>query len=135
VIRYMLDTNVCVGLLRSSKRSNVRRIRLHNLNELCLSVITLAELLYGVSKSTDQARNEKAVVDFCAALEIAPFDSDAAAAYGQIRSQLERRGQSIGPLDTLIAAHALAMDVTLITNNARDFQRVSNLRIENWSPI
>jgi tRNA(fMet)-specific endonuclease VapC len=71
-------------------------------------------------------------LDFCAALEIVPFDDRAAAIYGRVRAELERAGQPIGPLDTLIASHALALNMTLATSNEREFRRVANLRIENW---
>jgi tRNA(fMet)-specific endonuclease VapC len=131
----MLDTNVCIGLLRGGRRSGARWIRRHDLDELCLSAITLAELSYGVYKSKDPAANEQAVMEFCVALEIARFDGDAAETYGRIRAGLESDGQSIGPLDTLIAAHALSRDLVLVTNNEREFRRVVGLQVENWSPI
>jgi tRNA(fMet)-specific endonuclease VapC len=132
VIRYMLDTNVCVDLLRGAGRVNVQRLKRSDLDQVCLSAVTFAELAYGVWRSRDRAQNERALVDFCAALEIAPFDDRAAAMYGQVRAQLEQAGQPIGPLDTLIASHAVALNMTLATSNEREFRRVVNLRIENW---
>jgi tRNA(fMet)-specific endonuclease VapC len=132
VIRYMLDTNVCVDLLCPAGRVNARRLTRMNLDQVCLSAITFAELTYGVWRSNERDRNERAVLDFCAALDIAPFDDRAAAIYGQVRLQLEQAGRPGGPLDTLIASHALALNVTLVTSNEREFPRVANLRIENW---
>jgi tRNA(fMet)-specific endonuclease VapC len=132
VIRYMLDTNVCVDLLRRANRINVQRLKRLDLDQVCVSAVTFAELEYGVWRSSDRSRNERAVMDFCAALEIAPFDDRAAAMYGQVRAQLEQAGQPIGPLDMLIASHALALNMTLATSNEREFRRVANLRIENW---
>ena len=132
MIRYMLDTNVCVDLLRGTGRVNGQRVKRLDLDQVCLSAITFAELTYGVWRSTDRARNEGSLLDFCAALEIAPFDDRAAAMYGQVRTQLEKAGQPIGPLDMLIASHALALNATLATSNEREFRRVANLRIENW---
>jgi tRNA(fMet)-specific endonuclease VapC len=128
----MLDTNVCVDMLRRPARPNVQRFKRLNLDEVCLSAITFAELTYGVWCSNDPVRNERAVLDFCAALEIAPFDARAAEVCGQLRAQLEQAGEPIGPLDTLIASHALALNVTLATSNEREFRRVANLRVENW---
>ena len=130
--RYMLDTNVCVDLLRPSGRIDVRRLKRLDLDRICLSAITFAELEYGVWCSRDRPRNERSVLDFCAALEIAPFDDRAAATYGQVRAELERAGQPIGPLDMLIASHALSLNMTLATSNEREFRRVVNLRVENW---
>jgi len=132
VIRYMLDTNVCVDLLRSSGRVDVQRLKRLDLDRVCLSAVTFAELEYGVWRSGDRARNERTVLDFCAALEIVPFDDRAAAIYGRVRAELERAGKPIGPLDMLIASHALALNMTLATSNEREFRRVANLRIENW---
>ena len=132
MIRYMLDTNVCVDLLRRANRINVQRLKRLDLDQVCVSAVTFAELEYGVWQSSDRSRNERAVMDFCAALETAPFDDRAAAMYGQVRAQLEQAGQPIGPLDMLIASHALALNMTLATSNEREFRRVANLRIENW---
>lgn len=132
MIRYMLDTNVCVDLLRHAGRVNKQRFERLNLDQVCLSAITFAELTFGVWRSSDRARNERAVLDFCAALEIVPFDDRAAAMYGQVRARLEQAGKPIGPLDTLIASHALTLDMTLATSNEREFRRVTNLRVENW---
>jgi tRNA(fMet)-specific endonuclease VapC len=95
-------------------------------------MITLAELEYGVEKSARPEQNRIALMEFCAPLELRPFEDSAAAEYGTIRACLERRGDVIGPLDQLIAAHALAEGATLVTNNEREFRRIEGLSVENW---
>ena len=132
MIRFLLDTNVCIDLLRGDGGEILRHLRRHDLDEIGISTITLAKLQHGVFKSSDPARNMKAVAEFCAAFEILPFDGLAAEAYGRIRAELERAGTPIGPLDTLIAACALAIGCVLLTNNDREFNRVKGLAIENW---
>jgi tRNA(fMet)-specific endonuclease VapC len=97
-----------------------------------ISVITLAELEYGVSKSKQPVRNSEALEEFISPLEIAVFDRPATIAYGNVRALLEKRGHPIGSMDLLIAAHALSLGVPLATNNVREFKRVPNLRVENW---
>jgi tRNA(fMet)-specific endonuclease VapC len=128
----MLDTNVCVDLIRGEAPRLFRRLRRMKVDEVGMSSITLAELQYGVAKSSDPARHEDLLTQFCAPLAIMPFDSSAAETYGKVRTDLELAGTPIGPLDTLIAAHALALDVTLVTSNQREFARVKGLRMENW---
>ncbi len=100
--------------------------------EIGLSSITVAELKYGVQKSQQPDRNEKALEKFIIPLEIVAFDYKASIAYGKIRAELEARGTPIGPLDTLIAAHALSLNVTLVTNNMKEFLRVPGLKVINW---
>jgi tRNA(fMet)-specific endonuclease VapC len=94
--------------------------------------MTLAELEYGAEKSSQPKRNREALEQFIEALEIAPFDRQATNKYGQIRVHLEKKGQRIGGMDLLIAAHARSLGVTLVTNNEREFKRVPGLRVENW---
>jgi tRNA(fMet)-specific endonuclease VapC len=131
-MRFMLDTNICVEMLRGHAPGMLKRLRRFAVDDIAISSITLAELQCGVAKSARPARNALLLVKFCAPLAIAQFDSLAAGAYGPVRAQLERAGTPIGPLDTLIAAHALSLDVTLVTNNEREFNRVPGLRVENW---
>jgi len=130
--RFMLDTNVCVELLRGRAPDVAKRLRRLAIDEAAISSITLAELQCGVAKSARPARHELLLVQFCAPLAIPAFDGPAAETYGRVRAGLERAGTPIGPLDTVIAAHALALGVTLITNNQREFGRVPGLRVENW---
>jgi tRNA(fMet)-specific endonuclease VapC len=128
----MLDTNICIELLRGGAASVASRMQKHEIDAIALSSITLAELQYGVAKSARRAHHETLLIQFCAPLAILPFDDRAAESYGRLRADLERAGSPIGPLDTLIAAHAQAINATLVTNNEREFSRVIGLRVENW---
>ena len=128
----MLDTNICVELARRRAGTVLARLRRRKIGTVGISSITLAELEFGVARSRDAARNRVALAHFCAALVIVPFDDLAAAVYGTVRAGLETSGQPIGPLDTLIAAHAVSLRATLITNNEREFRRVARLKTENW---
>ncbi len=110
----------------------IDKIKTPHVNDIGLSVITYAELEHGIWKSTRPDQNRIALSFFCAPLKIAPFESDAAVAYGRLRADLERAGQRIGPMDLLIAAHALALGCILVINNEREFCRVEGLPIENW---
>jgi tRNA(fMet)-specific endonuclease VapC len=130
VIRYLLDTNICIELLRGREAGLFKRLSLMSPGEVAISSITLAELQYGVMKSSNPAKHATLLMQFCAPLEIMSFDHATAGVYGRIRATLEHKGIPIGPLDTLIAAHALSLDATLLTNNIREFQRVSGLRVE-----
>jgi tRNA(fMet)-specific endonuclease VapC len=132
VTRFMLDTNMCVALIRGQAARVFERMRRRRVDEVGMSSITLAELQYGVAKSARPEHNAALLAEFCAPLAIVPFEDGVAEAYGRVRAALERAGMSIGPLDTLIAAHALALDVTLVTDNEREFRRVEGLRVENW---
>jgi len=132
VTRFLLDTNVCVELLRDRASGLLERLRRFKIDEIGISSITLAELQYGVAKSARPARHELLLAEFCAPLAILPFDHLAAETYGQVRAALECTGTPIGPLDTLIASHALSLGVTVVTNKEREFSRVANLLVENW---
>jgi len=130
---YMLDTNICIYLIKNNPphvRAYFERLQP---GEILLSSIVLAELMYGVSKSMHSERNRAALEMFLMALEMTVFDAHAAEAYGDIRANLERAGNTIGGNDLLIAAHALSLDVTLVTNNEREFSRVSDLNTVNWA--
>lgn len=129
----MLDTNICIYTIRRQPSQVIDRLRQHHVGEIGVSSITAAELWYGVEKSTQRKKNSKALEQFFFPLEIVPFNTEAAEAYGMIRSLLESKGKPIGSLDTLIAAHARSLDLVLVTNNEREFKRVPKLRIENWA--
>lgn len=129
----MLDTNMCIYLIRRHSPEALRRFEGFEVGEVGVSVITVSELRYGVEKSARPEQNRGALERFLLPLEVMSFDLDATASYGRIRATLERRGTPIGPLDTLIAAHALSLDVTLVTNNTREFERVPGLQIEDWT--
>jgi len=130
-MRWMLDTDTCIALIRRNAGA-VRKLRGKSIGQVGISSITLAELAFGVGKSSRPAEAEAALGEFLLALEVAAFGESAAFHYGAVRASLESRGKPIGPLDTLIAAHALAEDVTLVTHNSAEFRRVAGLRIEDW---
>jgi tRNA(fMet)-specific endonuclease VapC len=132
-MRYLLDTNICIYAIKERPRRVVARLLRRDVGDVGLSAITLSELQCGVEKSSRPAQNRRALAQFLAPLEIAPYDDRAAASYGVIRAQLEAQGTPIGALDTLIAAHARALGAALVTNNPREFQRVPGLAIENWA--
>jgi tRNA(fMet)-specific endonuclease VapC len=132
VATHLLDTSICIELLRAGSAPALARMRKHDIDEIAISTITLAELQYGVARSARPAHHAQLLARFCAAIGILPFDHIAAETYGRVRAALEHAGTPIGPLDSLIAAHALAAGLTLVTNNEREFHRVAGLRIENW---
>lgn len=131
---FMLDTNICIYLL--NRRTGFEKIlaRIDGLayEQVVISSLTLAELKYGIAKSVKKEANRIKLGYFLYQFECLPFDAEATSCYGDIRIQLESRGTPIGPLDTLIAAHALSLAATIVTNNAREFERVDGLAIENW---
>ena len=131
-MKYLLDTNICIYIIKQKPPIVLERLQKSEVNEIGISVITLAELEYGVAKSSFPERNKLALVQFLAPFEILPFSETAAAVYGRIRSDLEKSGQIIGPYDLLIGAQALSEKLTLVTNNEREFQRIPGLTIENW---
>ena len=128
----LLDTHICIYIINAKPPAVLARFRDYQLGEIGLSSVVAAELAFGVAKS-GSLRNEAALKLFLAPLQILPFDEGAAWAYGKLRADLERHGQSIGALDTLIAAHAVSLDAILVTNNTREFSRIENLRLENWA--
>lgn len=132
-MKYMLDTNICIYAIKNRPPQVLRRFRENLERGLCISSVTLAELRYGAEKSAYPEKNASALLQFVSILEVLPFDESAAAEYGKIRAVLERQGTPIGPLDTLIAAHAKAANMTLVTNNTREFMRVPDLLLENWA--
>jgi tRNA(fMet)-specific endonuclease VapC len=132
VIRFLLDTNICIETIRGKSAPVLAHLRKCDPASVGISSVTLAELRYGVSRSSDPARNLAALARFCAPLEIIPFDEPAAAGYGNLRHALQTAGTPIGPLDMLIAAHAISLGAILVTNNQREFRRVRGLMLENW---
>ena len=131
-MKWMLDTNICIAIIRRRPEAALRRLRGKAIGQVGISSLTLAELQYGAARSREPTAARDALAEFVLALEVAPFDDAAAAIYGEVRAQLESRGQPIGPIDTLIAAHALALDTVLVTNNVREFRRVRGLVVEDW---
>ena len=131
MLQYMLDTNICIYVIKNYPPK--LRERFNRLAEqLCMSSITLAELLYGAEKSARRLENLQAVEQFSARLEVLAFSPKAAVHFGQIRADVERLGKPVGPLDMLIGAHARAEGLIIVTNNVREFQRLPGVRVENW---
>ncbi len=131
-MNYFLDTNICIYFLKGTYSNLENKFRQISPNDIKVPSIVKAELLYGVEKSVKKKENLKLVNDFLFPFEIIPFDSNSAEAYSKIRSSLEKSGNPIGPNDLIIASIVLANKSTLITNNAKEFQRVKNLKVSNW---
>ncbi|HEY4750110.1 MAG TPA: type II toxin-antitoxin system VapC family toxin [Steroidobacteraceae bacterium] len=132
-MKWMLDTDTCIAIIKGKPASVLRKLRGKSVGQVGISSITLGELAFGAAKSSRRDEAHAALTEFLLALEIASFDSDAAASYGQMRASLEKRGTRIGPLDRLIGAHAGALDVILVTHNTREFSRIDTLRLEDWT--
>lgn len=132
-MKYLLDTNICIYLIKQKPPKVLARFQTLALTDIGISSITVAELEYGVCKSQQQEKNRNALMQFLISLEVVEFDQAAATLYGSIRSDLESKGLVIGAMDMLIAAHALSLSVTLVSNNVREFSRISNLSLENWA--
>ncbi len=130
---YMLDTNICIYAMKKKPEKVLKRLNEELDNGVCISSITLAELEYGMKRSSNPEKNEQALLRFLAPLSILPFGPAAASEYGEIRAYLQRQGTPIGPLDMLIAGHARAEELVLVTNNVREFERVPGLDMENWA--
>jgi len=131
-VKYLLDTNVCVVLLRNSHSGVSTRLSAEPPGSIALCAIVRAELLYGAERSAQTARNVAEVNQFVAPFPSLPFDDHCAAEYGALRAELERQGLRIGANDLFIAAIALANQLTLVTHNVAEFSRVPSLNIEDW---
>ena len=131
-MRYLLDTNVCVDYLTGRYPSVSARLRALGPSDVCLSSVVVAELRYGTDKSAHPRRNHRMLDTLTDEIPCRAFDGAAAAYYGKVRSDLERRGRPIGPNDMLIGAHALSLGLVLVTDNVREFGRIRGLGLENW---
>ena len=131
-MKFMLDTNTCIYIIKRKPLDVIERFNQTEISQIGISSITLSELLYGVSKSSKPEQNQIALMQFVAPLEILPYNDEAAQYYGDLRAHLEKHGTPIGSLDMLIAAHALSIACTLVTNNEKEFIRIPNLKIDNW---
>lgn len=131
-MKYMLDTNICIALIKRKPPKALRRFDRLSAGDVGISAITLAELRYGVAKSQNAERNKQALEEFLLPLEVADFDERAASAYGTVRADLENAGRPIGPLDTQIGAQAQSLGTVLVTDNTAEFRRIKGLKIENW---
>ena len=131
-MRYMLDTNICIYVIKHKPETVFQKLQNINPEDVCISSVTYAELVHGLEKSAAVEKNRLALSMLLANMEILDFDVDAADCYGKIRAALEKKGTPIGPLDMMIAAHAQSLGYTVVTNNVKEFSRVSALKIENW---
>jgi tRNA(fMet)-specific endonuclease VapC len=132
-MRYMLDTNICIYAIKHKPEIVFQRLQAIDPENVCISTVTYAELVHGVEKSAAVDKNRLALSMLLANIDILGFDVDAAVCYGKIRADLEKNGTPIDPLDMMIAGHARSLDYTLVTNNVKEFKRVSGLKIENWA--
>lgn len=132
-MRYMLDTNICIYAIKHKPEKVLEELQRHDPSDVCISAVTYAELIHGVEKSAAIEKNRLALSLLLANIEIFDFDAKAADCYGKIRAELEKKGSPIGPLDMMIAGHARSLEFTLVTNNMKEFSRVSGLRQENWA--
>lgn len=131
-MKFMLDTNTCIYIIKRKPPDVIERFNQTEISQIGISSITLSELFYGASKSSKPKQNQIALMQFVAPLEILPYSDEAAQYYGDLRAHLEKQGTPIGSLDMLIAAHALSIACTLVTNNEKEFIRIPNLKIDNW---
>jgi len=132
MLKYMLDTNIVIYTIKN-RPSKVREAFKQHTGQMCLSAVSMGELIYGAEKSSQVDRNLADIEGFTAQVDIMPFDSQAATHFGQVRSELYRKGKPIGPYDMMIAGHARALGLTLVTNNLQEFKRVPGLRVINWA--
>ena len=129
----MWDTNICIYTIKHKSELLLNKFIKHNPDDICISSITYSELMYGVYKSQANEKNELAVSLFLSPITILIFDAAAARECGKIRTDLEKKGTPIGPMDMLIAGHAKSENLILVTNNKREFERVEELIIEDWT--
>ena len=132
-MRYMLDTNICIYAIKHKPEKVFQKLQEVEPEDVCVSSVTYAEFVHGVEKSVAVEKNRLALSMLLANIEILDFNVDAANCYGKIRADLEKKGTPIGPLDMMIAGHAQSLGYTVVTNNVKEFSRVSNLIIENWA--
>jgi tRNA(fMet)-specific endonuclease VapC len=130
---YMLDTNICSYILKQRPTEVLQKFEQVPKDKICISIVTYAELEYGVEKTFSKQMNQQIIEAFVDRLIVLPWDMDAAKHYAKIRSNLEKKGTPIGNMDLMIASHARSQKCTLVTNNVREFERVPDLKIENWA--
>ena len=132
-MKYMLDTNICIYAIKHKTDTVIKNFLSHMPEDMCVSTVTYAELMYGVEKSMAVEKNRIALSLFLAPLPILEFHASAAEEYGKVRAELERKGAPIGPMDLLIAGHERSEGLVLVTNNTREFCRVERLVVEDWT--
>ena len=132
MLKYMLDTNIVIYTIKNKPPAVREAFKKHE-DQLCISAITLMELIYGAEASLAVDRNLRAIEGFAARLEVLPYDNDAAAHTGQLRAELKTKGRPIGPYDEMIAGHARSHGLVIVTNNIKQFKNVPGIRLENWA--
>jgi tRNA(fMet)-specific endonuclease VapC len=131
-MKYMLDTNICIYIIKKKPEKVFEKFCSLKPGDICISVVTLAELQFGIEKSQNKERNKLALVYFLAPVEIIPFSEKAAVSFGKIRAELEQKGSIIGAYDMMIAAHCMSEGLALVSNNISEFKRIDGLKLENW---
>lgn len=135
-MNYLLDTNICIYIIKKSPEKVIKKleaiVKAEDKNEIYLSSVTVSELYYGVEKSAQADKNREALKGFLTPFQVVDFDLRSAEIFGQVRSNLEKKGTVIGPYDLQIASVALAHDFILVSNNTKEFERVKSLQLENW---
>jgi tRNA(fMet)-specific endonuclease VapC len=131
MLKYMLDTNTAIYTIKN-RPAEVREAFIAHDGQMCISVVTFVELIYGAEASAAVRRNLRDVEGFAARLEVLPYDNDAAVHTGQLRAELKRIGRPIGPYDEMIAGHARSQGLVVVTNNTKQFENVPGIRLANW---
>lgn len=131
-MKYLLDTSICIYIIKEKPESVIKIFSKIKLGDVAISAITIAELYFGLAKSSKPNENTIALQEFLQPLVTLDFNSDDAVVYGRIRAELEANGQMIGAMDLLIAAIALSRELILVTNNEKEFSRIKDLKLENW---
>ncbi len=132
-MKFLIDTNICIYIMNKRPPDVIGKFKEIEVGMIAISSITVSELQYGVSKSNFKKQNLTRLEEFLTPFEILSYDQMAAKHYGEIRSMLEKQGHIIGPLDMLIAAHAISRGLILVTNNEKEFKRIQSLKVENWA--
>jgi len=132
MLKYMLDTNICIFTVKN-RPTHMREVFNRHHGQMCISAVSLMELIYGAEKSASPERNLAVVEGFAARLDVLPYDEIAASHTGQLRAELAKSGTPIGPYDQMIAGHARSRGLIIVTNNRGEFERVPGLRIEDWA--
>lgn len=129
---FLIDTNICIYIMNKRPPEVIQKFKTMEVGQIAISSITVSELQYGVSKSKYREQNLKRLDEFLTPFQILPYEEHTSKFYGEIRSHLEYQGTIIGPLDLLIAAHALSQNLILVTNNEKEFNKIPSLKVENW---
>jgi tRNA(fMet)-specific endonuclease VapC len=128
----MLDTSICIAIIKQKPTDILQKFSAYQVGDICISSVTLAELRYGVAKNQFQEKNQAALDEFILPLEVVHFDEAAALVYGALHASLEKQGTPTGALDAMIGAHALSLNLTLVTNNTKEFNRIAGLKVIDW---